>query len=616
MKIFIWLKQNYFLAIILLVSAVLRFYHLDFQSVWLDEIHTINEANPTSSLAQIYKGLLISEPHPPLYFFLVHYFFILFGYTSFVLRAFSVIVGLLGIYSIYILGREIFNKKVGLYAAVLLSVNYFHIYYSQEGRMYALLFLTTTLSFYFLVKFIKEANIKSALIYSLFSTLMIYCHFFALFAFVSQYVILLYFIFKPYQTTRIQFFKYCVISGFTTLLLYFPTYSLFKRTSEMTSMWIPKPTLEIFTEIFKDFFGQSEIVLFFVTLLILLFFLQLFKAGEKQDFKADPKEDKLVFSFLVLFIWISVTLILPLIRSYISLPMLINRYFINILPAIIILIAIGLSYIRSKLVLYSVLAGIVIFSITDVVIVKHYYTVRTKSEFREVSQYIIDKNKNNEPVVSSLGWYFQYFLNNDKVKMTIINATLDDHVSAMIQDSTKRKQFWYTDAHSRAYTASPQTQKYLDDNFVIQDGVAFNDAWTKHYVTIANAISDIDISKYNPLKDQNGDAIKFNIENFESTSGAINASGWAYIADQETTESEINLVLVSGKKSIKLFCQKVKREDVTTYFKSPFDLSNSGFSARILLSKLPPGNYRLGILITNRKTKKEGLALSDKFFTN
>ncbi|WP_298222175.1 glycosyltransferase family 39 protein [Flavobacterium sp.] len=614
MKILIWLKQNYFLAIILLVSAILRFYHLDFQSVWLDEIHTLNEANPTFSLTQIYNGLLISEPHPPLYFFLVHYFFILFGYTSVVLRVFSVIVGLLGIYSIYILGREIFNKKAGLYAAVLLSVNYFHIYYSQEGRMYALLFLTTTLSFYFLVKFIKEANIKSALLYGLFSTLMIYCHFFALFAFVSQYVILLYFVFKPYQSTRIQFFKYTAISGFMTLLLYIPTYSLFKRTSEMTSMWIPKPTLDVYTVVFKDFFGQSEIVLFFVTLLILLFFIQLFKVTEKQDFKTDPKEDQLVFSFLVLIIWISVTLILPLIRSYMSLPMLINRYFINILPAILILIAIGLSYIRSKLVLYSVLASIVIFSITDVVIVKHYYTLRTKSQFREVSQYIIDKNKNNEPVVSSLGWYFQYFLNNDKIKMTIVNESLADHVNMMIQDPSKRKQFWYVDAHSRPYDPEPPIQKYLDENFVVQDGTDLNDAWTKHYVTIENAITYIDLSKYNPLQDENGDNIKYNIENFEVGSNAVTASGWAYISDEDSQGAELSLVLI-GPKNIKVFCQSVKRDDVTTYFKSPVDLSNSGFSSRILLDKLPQGKYQLGIQIKNSTTHKEGLVLSDKFFT-
>lgn len=56
-------------------------------------------------------------------------------------------------------------------------------------------------------------------------------------------------------------------------------------------------------------------------------------------------------------------------------------------------------------------------------------------------------------------------------------------------------------------------------------------------------------------------------------------------------------------------------DDVTAYFKSTLDLSNSGFSSRITLDKLPPGKYQFAIQIINNVTHKEGLVLSDKFFT-
>lgn len=40
------IKAAYVLLFILCVACVLRFYHIDYQSVWLDEICSIMEANP------------------------------------------------------------------------------------------------------------------------------------------------------------------------------------------------------------------------------------------------------------------------------------------------------------------------------------------------------------------------------------------------------------------------------------------------------------------------------------------------------------------------------------------------------------------------------------------
>ena len=99
------LKNNKWLVIILVVSAFLRIFKLDFQSVWLDEIHSLSEANPNFSFSELYSSLLTAEPHPPLYFVLVQLFFKIFGYTSFVLRFFSFLVDL------YILKKESIVSK-------------------------------------------------------------------------------------------------------------------------------------------------------------------------------------------------------------------------------------------------------------------------------------------------------------------------------------------------------------------------------------------------------------------------------------------------------------------------------------------------------------------------
>lgn len=612
MKFIQRIKENKLLILILIIGAILRFYRIDFQSVWLDEIHALNEANPNLSISELYNLLLIAEPHPPLYFILAHYLFIIFGYTTYVLRFFSATVGVLGIISVYSLGKEMVNKKVGLIAAVLLTINPFHINYSQEGRMYALLFLTTAVSFIYLIKFIKKPNFKSAILYSVFSTIMIYCHFFALFTLFSQYLILLYFLIFPIVITRTQFLRYCIVSAVITIILYIPTYHLFMKTSEMKSIWIQMPSSDAFTQIFKDFFGQSEMVLFLIIPVLLFLLLKLFNQEESKLVNLNPNDGNLLFSFLILLIWIFTTLFLPLVRTYISLPMLINRYFINVLPAILLLIAMGVYCIKSRLLQYFILSIIFIFSLNDIVIVKKYYKNVSKSQFREVSQFIIENNSQNDPVVSSLGWYFPFFLNNEKVKNVIIEKSLNDYINEMAQDSTKRKPFWYVDAHNRPYNVSETAKRYLDNNFIIDNNVDLFDAWAKHYMR-NTGITTVNFLKYQPLKDKNGAAFALSVEVFENNGSTYNIHGWAYFEGETATDTTIELVLISNGKAFKIQSQKIKREDVTTYFKSAFDLSNSGFDAKGNTDKLHPGRYQLAINLKNKKTNKEGLVLTDKF---
>ena len=613
MKIINWVKGNYIVLGIIIVAVILRFYHIDYQSVWLDEIHTINESNPQNTLKEVYNQLLISEPHPPLYFILMNFIFKIFGYTTLVLRCFSAFIGVLGVYFIYLLGKEIYNKKIGIYASILLSINYFHICYSQEGRMYVLLFLTSILSFYFLIKFIKKPNYKSAFTYSIFSVLMIYCHFFALFTLVSQYFILLFFIIHPFKTTTNKLFLLSFMSGITSLILYLPSYSLFKMTTEIKSIWIPMPTLDVYTQFFKDFFGQSEIVIFFIIVLLMFFFIKLFKIKRAESKFINPENDKLIFGFFILFVWISTTLLLPLIRSYTSLPMLINRYFINILPAVLLIISFGLYFIENKIVRNLILVLIVVFSITDIVIVKKYYSSISKAQFRESTDFIIKNNLKKEPVVSSLAWYMKFFLKNDKVNFEIIEKTMDEYISEMQIDSTKIKPFWFTDGFGRDYKPSESTLAFINKYFYIDNNFDGFQAWTKHFILLKDMPQKIDISKFGQIKEENGDKILFNFDSYQYSTNTLKFSGWSFLDNQDANDSKIVLVLIRNNQTKILPIQKVERKDVTSFFnKNKFNLDNTGFICEFNTTELPKGTYKLAIYIENKKTKKSGLILTKK----
>lgn len=609
MRVIELVKKNAFLLIVLLISLIIRLFNADFQSVWLDEIHTINEANPNLSIGELYNSIMAGEQMPPLYFYLVYFTFKIFGYKTIVLRVLSAIIGTASIYAIYIFAKELMNKKIGMYAAILLTVNYFHIYYSQEGRPYILLFLFTVVAFYRLIKFIKLPNLNNTLFLGLYSALMIYSHFFGLFALFAQYVILLYFIVTTQKEKRKQMFINSAIAGFVTLILYIPSLAILLKVTEITSFWIQMPTLEVYSQILKGFFGTSEMVLIIINALFVLYFLRLSKE-DVDDGKI--MENKYIFSFIILIIWIVIVLLIPFIRTYLQVPMIVDRYFINILPAIIIVIAMGLDCIKNATIRNFIISLLIIFSLTDIIVVKNYYKKIAKTQFREASQFIINNNEIKSPVVTSLGWYFSFFLNNDTIKTKIIEKSLDIYVNEMVEDSIKRKPFWYIDAHNRPYKVTNETQAYLDKYFFIQNNMDGYDIWTKYYVLKTDATTSINIEKYMPLKQYNGQPFNFAVETFENDNNQVKIVGWAYFDKQAATDSEIDVLLIGNGKALRFQTQKVYREDVTTYFKSSFDLSNSGFSSTINISNLEKGQYQIAILIKDKINKKEGLNLTDK----
>jgi len=618
MKIIDWIKTHKLLVLIVLIGCLLRFYRLDFQSLWVDELFSINQSNPKNSLIDIYKYLRMYDPHPPLYYFSLHWFFQIFGYSTFILKMYSAIFGVAGIFGVYFLGKEIGNKKIALIATLITSVNYFHIFYSQEGRMYSLLFFTTTLSFTYLVKFIKQPKIKYMILNIVFSMLMIYTHFFALFAFVSQYLILLYFIYKPFLIERKKFLIYVIFSGIICVILYIPALLIFFENTKRSSIWIPMPEKDAFTQIFKEFFGFSEVLLYLIAILIGLFFIKLFTRDDNEEVVINPIKEKQVFAFLVIIIWILITILIPFVLSYINLPMIISRYFINILPALILLISFSIYYIKNRQIQAIIISFFVLFSLTDLIVVKRYYSAITKTQFRETSQFIIDKKIETDPVVTSLGMYFNYFLQNEYVNYKIIDKSLDDFVTELEADKSKLNSFWYADAHLRPFNPSEGTKLFLEENFVVDQNIDLFDAYAKHFILKSDyKPKKIDLTQYIPVtKSQNGDNIGYNIENFEVTQNEINFSGWAHLLDQGSLNSDLQIIAMEedGVFYEILQLEKVKRDDVTTYFKSEFDLSNSGFKSTVKLKNLKAGKYKLGIYISDITTKKDGLIITDKFF--
>lgn len=503
MKALHLIKENKILLVILFLASTLRFYHIDFQSIWLDEIHTMIEGNPKMPYNEFYDIMLLREQMPHLYYLLVKGFSFIFGHTTFVVRMFSAIIGVLSVYCIYLLGKEIYNKKVGIIASLLLSVNYFHIGYSQEVRPYILLSLFAILSFYRLVIFLKNHSYKNALYYGLFASLMINTHFFGLFILVSQFVGVLFFFFDLPKEERKKYFLSAAVAGITTVVLWLPSIKIFLVVANIKSFWIQLPAPEVYIGLFKEFFGSAENVIFLAYLLSIYYFIMMFKQKKGKD--SWFKQNKKLLSFIILVTWVFVTLLIPYIRTFLDIPMIISRYFIGVLPAAILILAIAIANIKSKVIQRMVVIAFVIVSLTDIIAVKDYYNKISKTQYREITQKIIEKNKSNSIIVSTWGWHLRYFFTNEKVKMETKEQTLQEFVDDMKKKVTKKRAFWFMGAHFQTYTLTPDSEVYLNSNFNQVESLEFFDTWARYYVPKAGVDDtyNLSINDFEPIKSDN-----------------------------------------------------------------------------------------------------------------
>jgi mannosyltransferase len=168
-------------------AAALRFGTLDVQSAWLDESATIVLVR--RGLGGMLSHLSASESTPPLYYTLVWAWTKVFGTGVIGFRSFSALVGTLTVPVMYLAGRRI-SPRVGCWAAALTAVNPAMYYYSQEARAYALLILFSAAAVVFWGRALDSGDRRALGWWTAMSILALLTHYFAVFLFIPEAVIL------------------------------------------------------------------------------------------------------------------------------------------------------------------------------------------------------------------------------------------------------------------------------------------------------------------------------------------------------------------------------------------------------------------------------------------
>lgn len=114
-------------------ALALRLYRLDALSFWTDEVASMHFAAPPP--AEIWG----SDSHPPLFYFLLHYWQGWAGYDEFRLRLLCVALSLAALPAVWLIGRRVGGPWVAWAATLVVACGAFDVRYAQELRMYALL---------------------------------------------------------------------------------------------------------------------------------------------------------------------------------------------------------------------------------------------------------------------------------------------------------------------------------------------------------------------------------------------------------------------------------------------------------------------------------------------
>lgn len=131
--------------LILLLAFFLRVYQLDSQSLRGDEAATVlYSALPIGDLWELSR---VTDPHPPLYYLMLHPWQWLAGESAWAMRFAGVVGSTLTVAALYVLARRtLYHTGLSLLAAALLAVNPLQIWLAQDIRSYPFFTLLGLLS--------------------------------------------------------------------------------------------------------------------------------------------------------------------------------------------------------------------------------------------------------------------------------------------------------------------------------------------------------------------------------------------------------------------------------------------------------------------------------------
>jgi uncharacterized membrane protein len=317
-------KRFYFLLFSLtMIAFILRVINITYSSLWSDELYSMLSVHPDNSLYEVLY--MQRKDQPPVYFVLLRYWTMAFGFTDLSARSLSVIIGTLSVFAIGFVNGKLFNVKVGLLSAFITAFGFAQIEHSLEARFYGLLFLLISISIY--TYWLTNNGKHQILVHLIHGGLcggIILTHHFGTMVVMAYALFDLLFLFK--KRFQISLLRYKAVTWFTAMLVLAPWFWFsYSSVQEVRTYWLKVIDIPAYL-----LYNIRYSIVFLVLLLMFAVSGYMF---------AKMKVNELI---TLLIVQILLVVFIPVVFSYMLYPILVPRYSFAMGPAIFTLLSIGL----------------------------------------------------------------------------------------------------------------------------------------------------------------------------------------------------------------------------------------------------------------------------------
>jgi mannosyltransferase len=335
-------------------ALALGLFRLGRRSFWYDEAWTI--ATVDRPLGDALWRISHWEANQSPYYLLMTAWVRL-GDSETFLRLLSVGFWVATVPVLFVLGRRLVDARVGAVAALLYALHGFALEWAQQVRAYTMVAFAVTLATLLLVRLVERPTTGRAVAYAAVAALAAYTQFFAVLVIGAHAVSLL--VLRPSAPLR----RAVLVAGATLAGLLVPL-GVYVLTAQGDPVgWVPSPSRSQVADVTQALGGRGwlQVVAYAVAGLTGL-------VAVWRVVRSDGRSPT-TWRFVLPVLWLGVPLLVTVLASATVKPLLVPRYLLLVVPAVVLVAAIGLCRLddrRLATVGVAALALVSLAGVTDV----------------------------------------------------------------------------------------------------------------------------------------------------------------------------------------------------------------------------------------------------------
>ncbi|MDO8672438.1 MAG: glycosyltransferase family 39 protein, partial [Dehalococcoidia bacterium] len=446
------------LAIISLVFVAffLRLHQLDGQSLWWDEVLTAVIVREPF-LAMLDTAALYL--HPPFYYIVLHWWTQVAGASDWATRFPSVVFGTALVPLLFVVGKRLSGVSLGLFAAIIGALSPFLVHYSQEARDYSLAVTLSLASIYFLVAAIERGGPRDWSIWGAVSVVSAYTEYLFLLVFAAEAMSVVAFLILRRRRPSIHWLSAVLVVPVSLIPWLLYSRSLSGAAGEIargTDLGtLVRDTLVVFnlgTAVKVDDATVPALCMFAMAIAGAFLHRNRLKAA----------------------LFVAPTLVLPLVALYllsVGRRDYAVRYSLVAYPSYVLLLALGLDWMRTKAKLLSAVTVLAISVAALIGVYAYYYDYQfSRDDFRAAARYYDDQVRPGDVLVFNAAWgemAFDYYSSSGSPGFGIdsVLPTDEKQLNRMFSDLASRyDRIWLVGWQDYFSDPDNKIRQWLDDN--------------------------------------------------------------------------------------------------------------------------------------------------------